>query len=154
WRARNTILSPALIFPDTVHNRKATLSGSMRGAPERQLAELVLQRVAVAAERHAVAIRRFHSRAAVRGRTHMRGFRGWSFAADNAGKLPEKGQMLRAPPKIRLGPAVAQGTGNARRRHRLRRQIEACAQRRAQRRSARRDRRFTRRADLLHDALG
>ena len=30
WRARNTILSPALISPDTVHNRNATLSGSMR----------------------------------------------------------------------------------------------------------------------------
>ena len=30
WRARKTILSPALISPDTVHNRNATLSGSMR----------------------------------------------------------------------------------------------------------------------------
>jgi hypothetical protein len=29
-RARKTILSPALISPDTVHRRKATLSGSMR----------------------------------------------------------------------------------------------------------------------------
>jgi|SRR5271165_4491913 len=34
WRARNTILSPALISPDTVHNRKATLSGSMRRTPQ------------------------------------------------------------------------------------------------------------------------
>jgi hypothetical protein len=30
WRARKTTLSPALISPDTVHKRKATLSGSMR----------------------------------------------------------------------------------------------------------------------------
>jgi len=30
WRARNTILSPAFTSPDTIHNRKATLSGSMR----------------------------------------------------------------------------------------------------------------------------
>jgi hypothetical protein len=29
-RARKTILSPALMSPDTVHRRKATLSGSMR----------------------------------------------------------------------------------------------------------------------------
>jgi hypothetical protein len=29
-RARKTILSPALISPDTVHRLKATLSGSMR----------------------------------------------------------------------------------------------------------------------------
>jgi len=32
WRARKTILSPALISPDTVHKRKATLSGSTRRA--------------------------------------------------------------------------------------------------------------------------
>jgi hypothetical protein len=30
WRARKTILSPALISPDSVHRRKATLRGSMR----------------------------------------------------------------------------------------------------------------------------
>src|SRR5215831_2619503 len=55
------------------------------GAPKRQFAELVLQRMAVAAERYAVAIGRFHPRAAVRARTHMRGLRGRCFAANNAG---------------------------------------------------------------------
>jgi hypothetical protein len=30
WRARKTILSPALVSPDTVHKRPDTLSGSIR----------------------------------------------------------------------------------------------------------------------------
>jgi len=61
------------------------------GAPERQLTELVLQHMAIAAERYAVAIRRFYSRAAVGARTHMRGCRGWCCTADDAGKLSDEG---------------------------------------------------------------
>ena len=56
-RARKTILSPALISPDNVHRRKATLRGiDVQGAPECQFAKLVLQRMAAAAERHGITI--------------------------------------------------------------------------------------------------
>jgi hypothetical protein len=71
--ARNTILSPALISPDTVHNRKATLSGSMcrtlQNVSHRQL-------TAVDAKRYLVAIRCLHPRAGVGSRAHMRGLWG------------------------------------------------------------------------------
>ena len=44
-----------------------------QGAPECQFSELMLQRMAVAAERHGIAIRRLYSRTAIRSRAHMRG---------------------------------------------------------------------------------
>jgi hypothetical protein len=35
WRARKTVRSPAAISDDTVHSRKATLSGSMLSADQK-----------------------------------------------------------------------------------------------------------------------
>jgi hypothetical protein len=90
WRARNTILSPALISPDTVHNRNATLSGSMRTVLQ-NLCELVLQRMTVGAERQGIAIRRLHSRAGVGSRADMCGLRRGSFTTHNAAELSDKG---------------------------------------------------------------
>jgi hypothetical protein len=113
WRARNTILSPALISPDTVHNRNATLSRSMRtvlqnrprpvvgegvrSCPRAQcgksaccvrlFTELVLQRMRVGAERQG----RLHSRAGVGSRVDMCGLRRGSFTTHNAAELSDKG---------------------------------------------------------------
>jgi hypothetical protein len=51
-RARKTILSPALMSPDTVHRRKATLSGSMRTALQNVSSPNWCCSVTVAAERY------------------------------------------------------------------------------------------------------
>jgi len=83
------------------------------GAPECNFTELMLQGVTVAAERYGIAIRRFHSGAAVRSRANMRRLRGSRFTTDHARKLPDKGQVLRALPEIRLRLGARRGTGNA-----------------------------------------
>ena len=62
-----------------------------QGAPERQFSELMLQRVAAAAERHGIAIRRLHSCRAVRSGSHMCGLRGSCGTAGDTGKLSDKG---------------------------------------------------------------
>jgi hypothetical protein len=83
------------------------------GAPERQFAELVLQRVTVAAERYGIAVRRLHSDATVRSRANMRRFRGSCSTTDHARKLSDKGQVLHAPAEVRLWLGAGNGTGNA-----------------------------------------
>ena len=83
------------------------------GAPERQFAELVLQRVTVAAERYGIAVRRLHSDATVRSRANMRCFRGSCSTTDHARKLSDKGQVLHALPEVRLRLGARRGTGNA-----------------------------------------
>ena len=93
---------------------------------ERQFAELVLERMTIGAERDAIAIGRFHAHAAVEGRTHMCGLGRSRFTADDAGKLPDEGQVLRAPPEPRFG-RMGQGAGNTGWEHRSRHQIDACA---------------------------
>jgi hypothetical protein len=83
------------------------------GAPECQFTELMLQRVTVAAERYGIAIRRLHSGATVRSRANMRRFRGSCSTTDHARKLSDKGQMLHAPPEVRLRLGASRGAGNA-----------------------------------------
>jgi hypothetical protein len=73
WRALKTIRSPASTSADTVHNRNATLRGSMRSAePERKLADPMLFRMAGGAQRNGVAIAGLPPYTTIRSCPHVR----------------------------------------------------------------------------------
>jgi hypothetical protein len=62
----------------------------------------MLSGVTGGAQRNRVAITRLDPNATIGSRTHMRSFRWCRFAAGYAGKLTDKGQVLRPPKQVRL----------------------------------------------------
>jgi hypothetical protein len=82
--------------------------------PKGKLANPMLSGVTGGAQRNRVAIARLDPDPTIGSCTHMRSFRWCCFAAGDAGKLTDKGQVLHPPTQVRTGLAGGQGTGNAR----------------------------------------